>query len=278
MFNYLIESGSHRGDLARKGRFFLGTLGLYGLLLTGAGIASVRAFDAHLGTHNYEIVFLPPPVVPDAEEPARDAPARPRAAAAAANTPDRIAIRTTAYTDLNTTPRDVPPVSSARVNVPPVPPGARFVIGNENFTPAGPVGPRTTGLTGEPGGVAGGRVRVSVPDTGEAELPPVVKPKPTPEQPKQLRLSSNIISGKVIDKPVPPYPVVAKNAGVSGVVRVEIVIDEQGRVISSRAVDGPLLLRVAAERAGRQARFSPTQLGGQPVKVSGVITYNFVLH
>ena len=276
MFNHLIESGSHRGDRARKGRFFLATLGLYGLLLTGAGIASVRAFDAHLGAHNYEIVFLPPPVVPDADEPPPDEPARPRATTP--NTPDRIAVRTAAYTDLKTTPRDVPPVSSARVNVPPVPPGARFVIGDENFTPAGPVGPRTTDFTGEPGGgVAGGRVRVTVPDTGEAEPPPVVKPKPTPEQPKQVRLSSNIISGKVIDKPIPPYPVVAKNAGVSGVVHVEIVIDEQGRVISSRAVDGPLLLRVAAERAGRQARFSPTQLGGQPVKVSGVITYNFVL-
>lgn len=276
MFNHLIESGSHRGDLARKGRFFIGTLGLYGLLLTGAGIASVRAFDARLGTHNYEIVFLPPPVVPAAEEQTPDAPSRPRVASP--NVPDRVHVRTAAYTDLNTTPRDVPPVSSAQVNVPPVPPNTRFVIGNENFTPAGPVGPRTTGLTGEPGGGgADGRVRVSVPDTGETELPPVVKPKPTPELPKQVRLSSSIISGKVIDKPVPPYPVIAKNAGVSGVVHVEIVIDEQGRVISSRAVDGPLLLRVAAERAGRQARFSPTQLGGQPVKASGVITYNFVL-
>jgi len=41
-------------------------------------------------------------------------------------------------------------------------------------------------------------------------------------------------------------------------------------------VSGHPLLRGAAEQAARGARFSPTLLSGQPVKVSGVITYNFV--
>ncbi|WP_352431480.1 energy transducer TonB [Pyrinomonas sp.] len=49
-----------------------------------------------------------------------------------------------------------------------------------------------------------------------------------------------------------------------------------GRVISARAVSGPTLLHEAAVAAARQARFTPTLLSGQPVKVSGVITYNFV--
>jgi len=41
-------------------------------------------------------------------------------------------------------------------------------------------------------------------------------------------------------------------------------------------VSGHPLLRAAAVAAARGARFSPTKLSGQPVKVSGVITYNFV--
>jgi hypothetical protein len=35
-------------------------------------------------------------------------------------------------------------------------------------------------------------------------------------------------------------------------------------------------LQAVAVAAARQARFSPTKLSGQPVKVTGVIQYNFV--
>ncbi|MBA2378253.1 MAG: TonB family protein, partial [Blastocatellia bacterium] len=59
-------------------------------------------------------------------------------------------------------------------------------------------------------------------------------------------------------------------------VTVQVVIDEAGNVISANAVNGHALLRPAAVAAARQAKFSPTMLSGQPVKVSGVITYNFV--
>jgi TonB family protein len=63
----------------------------------------------------------------------------------------------------------------------------------------------------------------------------------------------------------------------SGPVNVQVLIDETGKVISAQAVSGHPLLRAAAVQAARQARFSPTMLGEQPVKVSGVITYNFTL-
>ena len=273
MFTHLIESGSHRGDLARKGRFFLGTLGLYGLLLTLAGIASVHAYNAHLGTQSYDIVFLPPPVVAEAEQPP-DTPDRPRPAAA--GTTDRVAVRTVAYTDLNTTPRELPPVSSGRVNVPPVPHNTRFIIGDENFTPVGPAGPRRDGPPGPGDGTS--TVRVNVPLTDDPEPAVRPTPAPTPERKKEIRVSPGVLSGKMIYKPTPAYPAIAKAARVSGPVNVEVLIDEQGNVVSARAVGGQTLLRVAAEQAARQARFSPTKLGDQPVKVSGVITFNFVLH
>jgi protein TonB len=87
-----------------------------------------------------------------------------------------------------------------------------------------------------------------------------------------------VITSKVLSKPVPPYPRIAVLSRTQGPVNVEILIDESGHVVSARAVDGPAMLRAAAEQAARQARFTPTTLGGRPVKVSGVITYNFVLN
>jgi len=77
--------------------------------------------------------------------------------------------------------------------------------------------------------------------------------------------------------PQPPYPQIAKQAGVHGAVNVQILIDEDGKVISAHAVSGSAMLTRAAEDAARRARFTPTILNNQPVKVQGVITYNFIL-
>jgi protein TonB len=74
-----------------------------------------------------------------------------------------------------------------------------------------------------------------------------------------------------------PKPVYPKGVhGVSGAVKVQVIIDEMGNVIQAQAVSGHTLLQAAAVEAARGSRFSPTILSGQPVKVSGVITYNFV--
>jgi protein TonB len=66
-------------------------------------------------------------------------------------------------------------------------------------------------------------------------------------------------------------------AGIYGTVTVKILVDERGNVISAKALSGPPLLRQAAEEAALRAKFSPTRLAGQPVKVSGTITFNFTL-
>lgn len=90
-------------------------------------------------------------------------------------------------------------------------------------------------------------------------------------------ISGGVLNGKAIVKPQPSYPPIAKAARASGTVTVQILLDEEGYVIAANAVSGHPLLQQAAVYAARQARFSPTLLEGQPVKVSGVITYNFVL-
>ena len=58
---------------------------------------------------------------------------------------------------------------------------------------------------------------------------------------------------------------------------MQVLVDETGRVISAKVVAGNPALARAAQRAALNARFSPTKLGEQAVKVSGIIIYNFVL-
>jgi protein TonB len=90
-------------------------------------------------------------------------------------------------------------------------------------------------------------------------------------------ISGGILNGRALSLPAPAYPDVAKRARTSGTVEVEVVIDTNGKVISAKAVHGPVLLQQAAEMAARLAKFTPTLLSGQPMKVVGVITYNFTL-
>ncbi|HWN10565.1 MAG TPA: TonB family protein [Pyrinomonadaceae bacterium] len=100
---------------------------------------------------------------------------------------------------------------------------------------------------------------------------------PTPENLKAGKIvSGGVLNGKAISLPKPPYPPLAKQVNASGTVVVQVTVDEEGKVISATAVSGHPLLRAPAVSAARSAKFSPTLLSGRPVKVSGVITYNFV--
>ncbi len=88
-------------------------------------------------------------------------------------------------------------------------------------------------------------------------------------------INGGVINGKAKSLPIPAYPAAAMAVRASGAVNVQVTIDEEGNVISASAVSGHPLLRQASEQAARMAKFSPTKLSGQPVKVTGVIVYNF---
>jgi protein TonB len=90
-------------------------------------------------------------------------------------------------------------------------------------------------------------------------------------------ISGGVLNGKAVSLPAPAYPELARRAGASGMVEVEVIIDVTGKVISAKATSGPAVLRQAAEMAAKLARFGPTLLSGQPMRVSGVISYNFTL-
>jgi TonB family protein len=90
-------------------------------------------------------------------------------------------------------------------------------------------------------------------------------------------ISGGVLNGKATNLVKPAYPAAAKAVKAQGAVNVQVTIDEKGNVISATAVSGHPLLREAAVTAARASKFSPTTLEGKPVKVTGVIVYNFVL-
>jgi TonB family protein len=96
------------------------------------------------------------------------------------------------------------------------------------------------------------------------------------EAAKRRPISGGVLNGKAIVLPKPDYPADAKAAGAAGPVAVQVTVDEIGNVIEAKAVSGHPLLQQPSVNAAFQARFAPTSLMGEPVKVSGVIVYNFV--
>lgn len=90
------------------------------------------------------------------------------------------------------------------------------------------------------------------------------------------KIVGGVLNGKALELPPPGYPPIARAAHASGTVKVQVLIDEQGNVVAAHAAEGHPLLQAAAVAAARRARFSPTLLEGEPVRVTGVITYKFV--
>ncbi|MDX6444707.1 MAG: periplasmic protein TonB [Blastocatellia bacterium] len=101
--------------------------------------------------------------------------------------------------------------------------------------------------------------------------------QPPAPRPLMKPVSGGVLNGKAVSLPAPVYPEFARRARTGGLVEIEVVVDENGKVISARALAGPPSLRDVAVQAALHARFSPTKLSGQPVKITGRINYNFTL-
>jgi protein TonB len=80
-----------------------------------------------------------------------------------------------------------------------------------------------------------------------------------------------------VQKTTPVYPQTARSMRQTGVVRVEVVIDEEGKVSAVQNLSGPSLLQTAARDAVRKWKFKPFTRDGQPVKATGFLNFNFNL-
>ena len=98
-----------------------------------------------------------------------------------------------------------------------------------------------------------------------------------PNLPKIAKvLTSGVLNGKAMKLAKPAYPAAARAERASGSVNVQVLIGEDGSVHTAQAISGSPLLQWAARSAACESKFAPTTLQGDPVKVSGVVTYNFV--
>lgn len=95
-------------------------------------------------------------------------------------------------------------------------------------------------------------------------------------QDKPKSISGGILNSRASFLAKPVYSEEAKAAGADGQVNVQVSIDEQGKIVSAKAISGNQLLWQAAEEAALKSKFAATLLDGEPVKVSGVIIYHFV--
>jgi protein TonB len=260
MFDNLVESSSHKDDIARKGSFIGITALIYGVLLVTFFVAGIYWYDARLGDMELELTTLvaPVPVPQQQKEPEKQQEAKPQ------KVEQNVDVRRELVADVAESRLPPKEISAKASDVPPVRRGVTTVLGSTDSSAqnALPSGPGT-------GNVVSAPAKVQIAD----EPPPPEAPKPTPPR---APISGGVLNGKAISLPKPAYPPIARAAHASGTVVVQVLIDENGNVVSAHAVSGHPLLQGAAVGAARQARFSPTKLSGQPVKVTGVIQYNFV--
>ena len=118
----------------------------------------------------------------------------------------------------------------------------------------------------------------------EGSGPVIVPPPPEPVKPPDpavsntpIQVGSAVQSAKLINRMMPVYPSLARQARIQGVVRLEAVIGEDGAIRELRALSGHPLLVPAALSAVKQWRYRPTLLNGRPVPVITQVEVRFTL-
>jgi len=103
-----------------------------------------------------------------------------------------------------------------------------------------------------------------------------ILPKPMSGSLAPQTIEGGVLNGKAVSQPAPAYPSSPKALHLSGTVKVQVVIDESGKVVSARVLSGHPVFRKPSMDAALRAAFPPSILLGQAVRVKGVIVYNFV--
>lgn len=114
------------------------------------------------------------------------------------------------------------------------------------------------------------------PSTPTSTPTPTPKPSSTPTNTPPSNVNIGVMNSRARDLRRPAYPQTAKQMGASGQVIVQISIDEQGNVISAKALSGHALLRNPAEAAARQSSFNPVKVGDRAIRATGTVVYNFI--
>src|ERR1022692_457162 len=129
---------------------------------------------------------------------------------------------------------------------------------------------------GVPGGTAGGVIGGII-GSGPTAAPPPPPSAPKPVTPQRIRVGGNVQQAKLIRQPKPIYPPLAKQARISGVVKLNAIIGKDGTIQNLTVASGHPLLVPAAMEAVKQWVYQPTLLNGEAVEVVTQIDVNFTL-
>ncbi|HEX8287261.1 MAG TPA: energy transducer TonB [Pyrinomonadaceae bacterium] len=279
MLDQLIESRNHAEENAKRGGFLLATFFLAATVLSSGVLWSLFAKDIAMNANNLELSELIAPIPAAANE-----------APEPLQKQEKTASRQTSKNTIVTRQNNMARIDEAQ-------PAPNEISVTPNTEKARPAGDFKVSNEAELD-IQGSQSVISERSGGENEIgikynPPsqskiVEKPAPPPpppaikkkeeektlERPKIIT-SEGVINGKAKFLPKPVYSSAAIAINAKGDVSVQVTIDEEGNVISAKALNGHPLLRDSAEKAARSAKFSPTFLGKQPVKVTGIILYKF---
>ncbi|MFB3776255.1 MAG: TonB family protein [Bryobacteraceae bacterium] len=139
------------------------------------------------------------------------------------------------------------------------------------------VGPGVPFATGDPGSV----LTNALVETPKPAPPPPVTDAPVLSSasplPPLVRVGGKVQAPAPLHTPPPEYPVLARQARVSGKVFLEAIIAADGRVRSLRLIQGHALLAGAAMTAVRSWRYTPPTLNGEPIEILMHVEVNFEL-
>jgi TonB family protein len=264
MFDKLIESNSEQAEFKPRRKFFMVSSLVVGIMFLSAVVFSLYAQDIDLGTDNFELAELLAPVAPDAPTPKQ--PLQQQLQQRTEQTTSELPLRRELIARIDEFQEPPTTISTSRFTGMTRPDGPVTIdpSGTEN-NGRGPVGESTGTSSAGPEPTTTEVVKLSEPPPAVAKIEPK---RPTIK-------SEGVINGKATYLPNPAFPAPARLVGAYGVVNVQVTIDEDGKVISSKAVSGHPLLRGTAETAAWKAKFSTTYLSKVPVKVTGVIVFNF---
>lgn len=270
MFDKLIESDTNTAEQNGRNKYFIASTLVVGTLFLTAVVFSLYAANIDIGGSDLDMVRILAPEL--ADTPKEPEPEKVRPAAAPIKSDSPVTTRNSNIQNINETIKIPDGVSVVKNTSRERPengrwnqvPGLELDGGSQRNAPGGQIG--ATGNSDNASSTKAFSERVTKLEN-TTPPPPVIKAPPTQ--------SLGVINGKATSLPIPVYPQTAKVMGVSGDVNVQVTIDEEGRVISAKPVSGHQLLRGEAQKAALRAKFSPTFLSNQKVKVTGVIVYKF---
>lgn len=130
---------------------------------------------------------------------------------------------------------------------------------------------------GVPGGVPGGQMGGVIGGVIGGVLGKGIVPVAPMNPKKPMRVGGHIRAPKPVYQPAPLYPVIARQARVTGVVVVDAILDEQGNVMEMKVISGPPLLYQAAMDALKQWKYEPTYLNDSAISVQMIVNVTFQL-